>query len=316
MNWKTWTPLILAALLGLVAAKVGRDLILHAQRASVPAAKFTNIVAAKADLPPGHPLAESDLILSATQADVAPRNAFHQTADLRGRVLLIPVVKGQPILETSLAPTGSGAGPQAMVPLGMRAIALEVNEASSLGGLLAPGCCVDVVSTLQDADIAQQVTRTIVENVKVLAVGQRLIASSRKDSEENTRAKTVSLLVTPRDAEAIELASNTGRIRLVLRGSLDRSQANASGITLAELLGGERNKSAALHQTRVPTTRPTTPLPTQVATMPKPALFRSIEVIRNGVATQVQVPASVISTPSAVTSSNSEVEPAFPSQSP
>jgi pilus assembly protein CpaB len=202
-----------------------------------------------------------------------------------------------------------------MVPSGMRAIAVDVSEASGLGGLLNPGCAVDVVSTLQDDDIGQQVARIIVADARVLAVGQRLV-SSHKQGEEGTRPKTVSLLVTPREAEAIELACNTGRTRLVLRSSLDRSTVLTSGITLAELLGSQRREPKPVANVSPPTTRPTAPSLNEIAVAPRVPVARSVEVIRNGVATQVRLPIGASATPSAVTGNNNEAAPVFPGQAP
>src|SRR5439155_12299060 len=139
---------------------------------------------------------------------------------------------------------------------------IEINEFSGVAGLLVPGCRVDVVSTLNDQETRHSVARTIVQNVKVLAVGQRLTVNNvgKKDeaamSAEAAVAKSVTLLVKPREAEAIELASTSGRTRLVLRGSFDESvRSGGDGVSVAELLG---SRSQVVQPVIVehPTTRP------------------------------------------------------------
>jgi pilus assembly protein CpaB len=147
----------------------------------------------------------------------------------------------------------------------MRAVTVEVNEFSGVAGLLVPGCRVDVVSTLADQETKSQVARTIVQNVKVLAVGQRLTVnnSARKDeaamSAEAAVARSVTLLVMPRQAEAIELASSSGRTRLVLRGQFDEGvRQGGDGVSVAELLGTQRQPIVQPVMIEKPTTQPVT----------------------------------------------------------
>src|SRR5439155_10895400 len=157
---------------------------------------------------------------------------------------------------------------------------IEINEFSGVAGLLVPGCRVDVVSTLNDQETRHSVARTIVQNVKVLAVGQRLTVSNvgKKDeaamSAEAAVAKSVTLLVKPREAEAIELASSSGRTRLVLRGSFDESiRSGGDGVSVAELLGSRPQISQPVIVEVQPTTKPVDPTvvavrPTQYERLP------------------------------------------------
>src|SRR6185295_7693642 len=131
MNWKTWIPLVLAVVLGVVAAKVARDVIVRGRGANATNAKFTKIVVAKEDITPGKELKADDLAMSQVDADHVPTGSFTNVSDLDGRVTEQLMVKGQTVLEPMLAPTGSTGGIQALVPLGMRAITMEVTEFSA-----------------------------------------------------------------------------------------------------------------------------------------------------------------------------------------
>src|SRR5215208_3909279 len=166
MNWKTWVPLIIAVILGLIAAKVGRDMLVN-RKDSGPEGHLVRIVVAKRDIAPGHTLDPNDLTSAAFPPDSIPRGSFRQETEVVGRVAALQVIQGQPLLDSFLAMTGSGAGVQAIVPPGMRAVTVEVNEFSGVAGLLVPGCCVDVVSTLPDQQTKVSIARTIVQNVKV-----------------------------------------------------------------------------------------------------------------------------------------------------
>ena len=308
MNWKIWTPFILAAALGLIAAKVGRDMVLRMRGSHVSDTKMVQVVVASADIPPGTALVESNLSFAPMPPASLPREPFTDPATLLGRVVATPLLKGQLVLENALAPAGVGRGPQALVPAGMRAITVEVNEFSGLAGMLLPGCRVDVVSTLQDRKRERAVAKTIVSNVRVLAVGRQL-TSLPADDEASAVSKSVTLLVTPHEAEAVELASNSGgKTRLVLRGTLDHESVVSSGVTAAQLLSGATEDERPAQAVVVaPTTRPVEAVATTVKQAPR---VRTVEVIRSGAVTRVNVPLEDES--SAVTGGTSAVEEAIP----
>jgi pilus assembly protein CpaB len=195
---------------------------------------------------------------------------------------------------------GSGGGTQALIPPGMRAMTIEINEVSGVAGLLTPGCHVDVVTTLQDETLNQSVTRTLVENIKVLAVGQRLTAAAANEKEETARAKSVTLLVSPRDVEAIELASRTGNTRLVLRGTLDSQSVATAGLTVAELLGGQRKSSPVTAPIAMEQKPPDKSVARQ-AVSPQLAATHKVDVIRSGAVSHVEIPVESPSHPGALT---------------
>src|SRR5947208_3079639 len=173
MNWKTWAPLAFAIVLGLIAAKVGHDVVTRSHGPDVQNAKLTKVVVAKVDVTIGAALKESDLTLGPLPIGTVPAGAFTNPADVVGRVVLTPLVKGQTILDTLLAAAGSASGLTAIIPEGMRAITIEVNEFSGLACLLVPGCRVDVVATLNAEEQSHTTARTVAENLKVIAVGRR-----------------------------------------------------------------------------------------------------------------------------------------------
>jgi pilus assembly protein CpaB len=272
MNWKTWAPLVIAIALGLVAAKVARDVI--GKKKSVDTGpKSVLVVVAKDDIPPGQELKDEDLVASKIAGDTLPQGAYVKADELFGRVTQAPIVKGQAVLESLLATRGSGAGLQALVPDGMRAITIEVSESSGVAGLLVPGCHVDVLTTI--ADISNQpIAKTVVQNVRVTAVGQKVTKNPGEDKEIS---RTVTLIATPPEAEQLELLASTGRLRLVLRGTQDNKPITDKGMRLTDVRGD-------------PKIDPKLPgfLPVPNAPKEKPTP-RTVIVIRGGVETNVPI---------------------------
>lgn len=302
MNLKTWIPLCAAIVLGLVAAKLGYDMMGQSggQR-DENAPPLSSIVVASGHIQPGHELTSEDLTVTQIAADVAGAG-FANPQQLVGRVVMGDVEKGQPLFENMLAPQGGGSGLQALVPVGMRAITVEVNEFSGVAGMLVPGCLVDVMTTFHEDD--ETIARTIVEGVRVTAVGRRTSKSDASEALEAAKPddtfRSVTLLTYPKDAEAIELAATTGRPRLVLRSNKDDEPTMSEGVTLAELIGhpsrGEAGKDPFVPVIDVPqrpATQPTAaPTPTvsfEPSAPPRERVApkRSITIIRGGVPSEV-----------------------------
>jgi pilus assembly protein CpaB len=292
MNWKTWVPLVLAIVLGVAAAKVARDVMLKNKGANVASAKFAKVVVAKADIAPGHAMTAEDLTLGQVDKDNVPASSFATVEEVVGRVSETAVVKGVPLVEAMLAPTGTGSGLQALVPPGMRAVTIEVNEFSGVAGLLSPGCRVDVIATINEGNSESRVAKTIVQNVKVTAVGQKTTAAGNEPPPPGELAKSVTVLVPLEDAEAIELACSTGRPRLVLRGGRDNEVVPTAGVSLAELKnGGGTGGGEAIVTVTAPPVAPTTAPSVVIEPTTRPSVavasrdepkFRVIKLIKGG----------------------------------
>ena len=300
MNWKTWTPLALAIVLGLIAAKVARDSIARSRDRDRAQTKSVRVVVAKAPIAAGQELTADLLALGPISLEAPPQGAFTDTDTVAGRVSAAAMFPGQPVMETLLAPEGTAPGLQALVPRGMRAITLEVNETSGVAGLIVPGCRVDVVTTLSGANKDQTVAATIVQDVLVQAVGQRLSPSRGADEKEPQSARSVTLIATPRDAEVIELASSTGRTRLLLRGSNDRSLTASEGVSYVDLRGPEGSMPplppytppaappvAVVQAPPVPATQPAAESPPGDPSARPVAARRVVTLIKGGARTEV-----------------------------
>jgi len=290
MNVKKIAPLIVALILGGIAAKMAFDFVQKRQNGTLTEVKRPQVVVAKHGIDAGAVLTEDDLALGEVSPDAVTDNVFTSTQQLLGRVTVVPVIQGQAIAATLLAPRGMGPGLQAAVPIGMRAATFEINEMTGVAGYIVPGCHVDVVQTLKDEKTGLPTARTLVQNVKVTAVGMR-----HNPQDGDGGGRSVTLLVTPAQAELLELASAIGRPRFALRGGNDLSVVETKGITFAELIGHHTNRSEeyAAAISPMPTTQPATVLTSSNVTTRPSNLDRedeqwTVEVIRGGAASEVK----------------------------
>jgi pilus assembly protein CpaB len=161
---------------------------------------------------------------------------FVRIQDCANRAVITPLAENEPILESKLAATQSGAGLPATIPEGMRALSVAVNDVVGVAGFVIPGTMVDVLVTGKVADPGhggdENITRTILENVKVLAAGQK-IEQDREGKPQNV--PVITLLVTPDDAARLTMASTEGKIQLALRNTVD-TRLLAPGAVLQDSL--------------------------------------------------------------------------------
>ena len=155
-----------------------------------------------------------------------------------GRGVITAIYAKEPMIESRLAPKGAGGGLAAMIPPGMRAVAVRVNEVVGVAGFVVPGMRVDVLisgnSPGGNGNLGT-LTRTLLQNIEVLSAGQDF----KKDAEgKPIMVQVVNLLVTPEQAEQLSLASNQTTIQLVLRNPLDRQTTQTPGTAMAQLFTG------------------------------------------------------------------------------
>lgn len=195
--------------------------LLHSATGAQRAAQTTTVVVAANDLVVGMLLEEKDLrLVKFPQTDLPP-GVFHSTAEAVGRGVILPMTKNEIVTSSKLAGAEAGAGMPALIPAGMRAVSVKVNDVISVAGFVVAGTRVDVILTgnaTSNGDPGLITTTTVLQNVQVLAAGQRLQKNAEGEPQQVT---VITLLVTPEDAQKLTLASNEGRIQLALRNPLD-----------------------------------------------------------------------------------------------
>ncbi len=162
---------------------------------------------------------------------------FTRIEDCANRALITPVAENELIIESKLSPKEAGAGLPATIPEGMRALSVAVNEVVGVAGFVIPGTMVDVLVTGSVVGSRDQnnITRTILENVRVLAAGQK-IEQDREGKPQTV--PVITLLVTPADAAKLAMASTEGKIQLALRNTIDSKMVNPLPVLQATLFAG------------------------------------------------------------------------------
>jgi len=258
----------------------GASLLLYrllSSRAPKQAEKGTSkLILSAHTLEPGTLIREADLRVGDWTGAV-PEGVIQKKEDIVGRGVISPIFNSEPLVESRLAPKGGGAGLAALIPKGMRAAAIRVNEIVGVAGFAVPGMRVDVLvsGNPPGAGTSGGITRTLLQNVQVLSAGQNF----QKDLEgKPISVPVVNLLVTPEQAEMLSLASTQTTIQLVLRNPLDTEIAKTSGSAVQQLFHGGGGLPARTGPPPVKpaaSIRPTTP-PANLPPSPRP---RVVEVI-------------------------------------
>jgi len=232
------------------------------------------VVVAAADLDVGAELGRDDIRIIDWPANAVPKDAFGDPKDVIGRGLVLPVIQNEPILPMKLSSTEAGAGLPPVIPPGLRAVSVRVNEVIGVAGYVLPGTHVDVVATVNPSDKRGEITsKVILTNVQVVAAGTKI--DRETDKNKPIPVTVVTLLVAPEESERLTLASNEGKIQLALRNPLDKATPTTKGIRPAALLGAAPPTPFA--RTARATSARAAAAPPEAPSTPEPA---TVEIIR------------------------------------
>ena len=215
--------------------------MLYALTAGPKQQKLLSVYAASRDLPAGTRLKKTDVRKVEVLDKDVPRGAVMDEKILLDRVLLFPVNPNETITVNKLATSGGVEGVAAIIDPGKRAVSVSVNDTSGAAGLVAPRSHVDVLFT-RTGSMAEAATTTILQDITVLSVGRvtevaQTPASGTQAAAQpppsSTQNRAVTLLVTPEQAEKVELAKNQGKLSLSLRNPLDKSTSDTNAPTTA-----------------------------------------------------------------------------------
>ncbi|MGA2737046.1 MAG: Flp pilus assembly protein CpaB [Bryobacteraceae bacterium] len=257
MNQRFISVLVFAFVVaGCASLLLYRLTVNHSSAQAAPTTAKALVAARNLEL--GAIIKDSD-VKDAPWAGALPTNAVLKREDVIGRGVTTTIYDGEPIVENRLAPKGAGGGLAAMIPSGMRAVAVRVNDVVGVAGFVVPGMRVDVLisGNPPGPNTAGSLTRTLLQNIEVLSAGQDF----KKDNEGKPQGVgVVNLLVTPEQAEMLSLASNQTTIQLVLRNPLDTQVAKTPGTAVVELFAMNGPKKRA-EPTKVYVKMPAKPLP-------------------------------------------------------
>jgi len=206
-----------------------------------------------------------------------PEGSFNSLEKVVGRVTLTRIAAREPIINSRLATEGSSAGLSAIIPEGYRAMSVRVDDEVGIAGFVMPGTLVDVLAVITPQNNTQgPISKIVLQNIKVLASGQDL--DQPKNEREANSVRSVTLQVTPEQAEKLNLSASEGRLRLALRNSKDQGDEPTLGADKRTLLTGER--ALLVPEAGAPKSQQPKPPPPrrQVVRVNKPPLAEKINV--------------------------------------
>jgi len=213
------------------------------------------VVAAAENIPLGSTIEQRQLKKVLWPKANVPPGTFQDPGLLVGRTVVSNIVVGEPLMEAKLASGDSKSGVMTyIIPEGHRAMAVAVNDVAGVAGFVLPNSTVDVIVTTTPPQ-GQRISKIVLQNLRVLAVGQKMEQKEGKAIQ----VPTVTVSITPEEAEKLALASNVGTLQLLLRGAKDNAPASTKGASTANLLGGSGQPVVA----RRTSARPTSAVPVQ-----------------------------------------------------
>jgi len=246
MRTKSLVLLVLALGCGLVAS-IGISQIIE-QNKNAPAATETEaILVAMKPITAQEQLKADSIKLEQWPKNLVPKGALTKIEEIEGRRVKHSLSPGEPILQNKLVGE-QDKRPTIEVPPGYRLKAVHADAVSAVGNLIQPGDRVDVLVYLKNfkGGAQMQATSTILQDIKVFAVNDQWRANE-ESGNDSIAAKNVTLLLTPEQAERLTLASELGKVSLVLRSPDDNLKTEIShGTTASDLfgIGAEKNRES------------------------------------------------------------------------
>ncbi|MBM4283638.1 MAG: Flp pilus assembly protein CpaB [Deltaproteobacteria bacterium] len=240
--------LILAGVVGLVATVLIHRYI---TTKTVTIVRPTDqVVVATVEIEPGTALSGRMVSVATWPKEIIPANAIRSLEQLEGRVVQTYISKGEPVLTTKLAPVGTAAGLGGLLKPGLLALTIRTDEVSGVAGFIHPGDLVDVLAELPSpSGGGEHFSKVILQGLRVLSKGQITDQTGEKKPQVVT---TVTLEVTPEQAEILNLASFQGKIRLALRNQLHKETYVTAGVVTSQLITKSPPPVAAAEETPKP----------------------------------------------------------------
>jgi pilus assembly protein CpaB len=235
------TGTLLVLVLALVSGGIAGYAALQVVRQRAPVAETAEprtsqqVVVAARDLAVGALLGEEDVRTVEWPGNAVPAGFATSIPDVVGRGLITSVRLNEPLLEGKMSDRNGQGGLPIVIPEGMRAITVPVNEVVGVAGFVGTRTRVDVVLIITPPGGSEMVSKTILQNVEVLAVAQNY---QPNPEGEPTVVSVVTLLLSLEDSERLILATAQGRIQLALRNMIDVQTVRTAGVRTSGLLTG------------------------------------------------------------------------------
>ena len=233
---------LIQIILGLTLSLVAGVLVFNwlgtngSQQAAAPAPRQVMLLVAAQDIPKGTRLTEELLKEASFLETSAPSGGFTAPEELTGRVVATAVAAGEPITALRLVDPKTQFGKvSALITPGKRAIAVKGNKILGIAGFIHPGNRVDVLVTIDDERRSKNlsVTKTVLENILVLATGTELEVEGEN---ETSSIDIYTLELSPKEAEVLSLSATRGELHFALRNPADKDKVKTTGANVPSAL--------------------------------------------------------------------------------
>ncbi|MCA9262146.1 MAG: Flp pilus assembly protein CpaB, partial [Planctomycetales bacterium] len=272
---KSLVLLALALGCGLIAS-IGISQVLDSSNKPAPV-ETVPIYVALQNINLGDPISEALVSLEEWPKDKVPAGAITRWEDIEERRPRATVFQGEPLLDSKLLAKGQISDPIQGVPPGMRLKTISVDARKSAAGLLSPGNRVDVQifgRRHTSGGVEVPFTKIFLQNIRVFAVDQE-ISRSADGTEARTVAKTVSLVVTPAQANRITLAENLGEVSLIPRNPDDEHIVDDEIQDIDDLLNPSTANSRAKESVAVEEPEAENPLKSMIGSLAPAAMAQT-----------------------------------------
>jgi pilus assembly protein CpaB len=276
MDRRFLTVLVVSLVFALVVSAIFYQIVARARSGGAGApAEMKDLVVAAKPLPVGATIKPDDVKVIQVPAAHFPSGGVSRVEDVLDRPVVSNILQDEPVHRGRLAERGSGLGLAPIIPPGMRAVSIRVDQVVGVSGFVLPGMRVDVLLTGSPPSGEGKVTVTVLQNIQVLSAGQAIEPDAKGHA---INATTVTLLVTPQQAEILTLAANEGRVQLVLRNGTDQQVAQTQGQSTLDLY--RRVAAQAEEKPAPPPAPPPAPKAEPKAAPPRPPSVEEIVVFR------------------------------------
>lgn len=276
MNRNRWLVVIAIALV--LSAGLTALIFRVVKQRLKPPEETAKIVVAAQKLSLGMRLSKDDVKLADWPKSIPLEGGFSDLEAVVDRGVITTIFPNEPVIDAKLAPREAGAGLTTIIPDGMRALSVKVDNVIGVAGFVLPGTRVDVVLTGTPPNKEDVVSRIVLENVQVLTAGTNV---EQDINGKPQNVSVVTLLVTPEQAQELVLAG-LDRIQLALRNPLDTEEMDPVAANRDALfIPGKQTKSEpepvkkSIQPRRPPVAAAAPPPPPK----PEPRVM-SIEMIR------------------------------------
>lgn len=247
MNRRFFLALAGAVVFGLLAIFLAQKYVLQ-KAEQIKTQNETTVVVATADIPLGTEITGQQVTLARFDKSLIPEGAILKRDEVVGRVATTDITSKMVILGKQLSGVGTLPGMSGIITEGMRSVSVRVDEASGVAGFISPGTYVDVIAIMTpQLDGAKPVSKVVLQKVRVLAGGQKM--ETTKDGKP-ALVNTVTMELTPAQAEKVKLAESEGKLQLSIRNATDQDLPKTPGATKRDVLDDVALERRALEGTR------------------------------------------------------------------